>query len=168
MAAVVVRTPSCRILQNRCFRFYKAAQVVHCMAACCLVRLWLCIFAAVDVVSWLFADPRRFRCQRFSVRLYGGCFFALRLRTCVCAVVCCGWFARRVSRAGAVFARRALRADVCASDGAAARTAVSCCDGALFPGTGVGVLPAACGCGHSELCRAVFHKAYSVTDGHFG
>ena len=69
---------------------------------------------------------------------------------------------------GAVFARRALRADVCASDGAAARTAVSCCDGALFPGTGVGVLPAACGCGHGELCRAVFHKAYSVTDGHSG
>lgn len=46
--------------------------------------------------------------------------------------------------------------------------AVSCCDGALFPGTGVGVLPAACGCGHGELCRAVFHKAYSVTDGHSG
>ena len=139
-----------------------AAGIMH------LVRLWLCIFAAVDVVSWLFADPRRFRCQRFSVRLYGGCFFALRLRTRVCAVVCCGWFARRVSRAGAVFARRALRADVCASDGAAAWPAVSCCDGALFPGTGVGVLPAACGCGHGELCRAVFHKAYSVTDGHSG
>ena len=83
-------------------------------------------------------------------------------------VVCCGWFARRVSRAGAVFARCALRADVCASDGAAAWPAVSCCDGALFPGTGVGVLPAACGCGHGELCRAVFHKAYSVTDGHSG
>ena len=47
-------------------------------------------------------------------------------------------------------------------------SAVSCCDGALFPGTGVGVLPAACGCGHGELCRAVFHKAYSVTDGHSG
>ena len=139
-----------------------AAGIMH------LVRLWLCIFAAVDVVSWLFADPRRFRGQRFSVRLYGGCFFALRLHTCVCAVVCCGWFARRVSRAGAVFAWRALRADVCASAGAAAWPAVSCCDGALFPGTGVGVLPAACGCGHGELCRAVFHKAYSVTDGHSG
>ena len=61
-----------------------------------------------------------------------------------------------------------LSADVCASDGAAAWPAVSRCDGALFPGAGVGVLPAACGCGHGELCRAVFHKAYSVTDGHSG
>ena len=133
-----------------------------------LVRLWLCIFAAVDVVSWLFADPRRFRCQRVPVRLYGGCFFALRLRTRVCAVVCCGRSARIISCAGAVFAWRALRADVCASDGAAAWPAVSRCDGALFPGAGVGVLLAACGCGHSELCRAVFHEAYSVTDGHSG
>lgn len=70
-----------------------------------LVRVWLCVFAAVDVVSRLFADPRRFRCQRFSVRLYGGCFFALRLRTRVCPVVHCGRFARCVCRAGAVFAR---------------------------------------------------------------
>ena len=100
--------------------------------------------------------------------LYGGRFFALRLCACICALLCCGRAARTVSRAGAVSARRTLRADVRAPDGAAARSAASRCDRALFPGACAGVLPAARGSCHGELCSAVFHEAYSVTCGHSG
>lgn len=53
-------------------------------------------FAAVDVVSRLFTDPRRFRCQRFSAPPVRRLLFALRLRTRVCPVVHCGRFARCV------------------------------------------------------------------------
>lgn len=47
------------------------------------MRLWFCVFAAVYLVSRLFADTGRFRGQRLSVRLYGGGFPEFRLRSCV-------------------------------------------------------------------------------------
>ena len=40
--------------------------------------------------------------------------------------------------------------------------------GAIFPGAGACVLPAAGGCGRRVLCGTVFHTAYSVTCGHCG
>ena len=76
--------------------------------------------------------------------------------------------ARHFSCAGAVSARNALRADVCASARAAARPASPRIIGAIFPGAGACVLPAVGGCGRRVLCSTVFHTAYSVTCGHCG
>lgn len=133
-----------------------------------LVRLWFCVFAAVYILSWLFADSGRFWRQRLSVRVYGGGLPEFWLRSCVLALVHCGRAARCFSRAGAVSARHALRADVCASARAAARPASPCDIGAVFPGAGARVLPAAGGCGRRVLCGTVLHTAYSVTRGHCG
>ena len=100
--------------------------------------------------------------------LYGGGLPEFWLRSCVLALVHCGRAARCFSRAGAVSARHALRADVCASARAAARPASPCDIGAVFPGAGARVLPAAGGCGRRVLCGTVLHTAYSVTRGHCG
>ena len=133
-----------------------------------LVRLRFCVFAAVYVVSWFFADSGRFRDQRFFVRLYGGRLPEFRLRPCVLALLRRSRSARHFSCAGAVSARNALRADVCASARAAARPASPRIIGAIFPGAGACVLPAVGGCGRRVLCSTVFHTAYSVTCGHCG
>lgn len=133
-----------------------------------LVRLRFCVFAAVYVVSWFFADSGRFRDQRLSVRLYGGRLPEFRLRPCVLALLRRSRSARHFSCAGAVSARNALRADVCASARAAARPASPRIIGAIFPGAGACVLPAVGGCGRRVLCSTVFHTAYSVTCGHCG
>ena len=131
-----------------------------------LVRLRFCVFAAVYVVSWFFADSGRFRDQRFFVRLYGGRLPEFRLRPCVLALLRRSRSARHFSCAGAVSTRNALRADVCASARAAARPASPRIIGAIFPGAGACVLPAVGGCGRRVLCSTVFHTAYSVTCGH--
>ena len=133
-----------------------------------LVRLRFCVFAAVYVVSWFFTDSGRFRDQRFFVRLYGGRLPEFRLRPCVLALLRRSRSARHFSCAGAVSARNALRADVCASARAAARPASPRIIGAIFPGAGACVLPAVGGCGRRVLCSTVFHTAYSVTCGHCG
>ena len=133
-----------------------------------LVRLRFCVFAAVYVVSWFFADSGRFRDQRFFVRLYGGRLPEFRLRPCVLALLRRSRSARHFSCAGAVSTRNALRADVCASARAAARPASPRIIGAIFPGAGACVLPAVGGCGRRVLCSTVFHTAYSVTCGHCG
>lgn len=113
-----------------------AAGIMH------LVRLWLCIFAAVDVVSWLFADPRRFRCQRFSVRLYGGCFFALR-RAHAFALSCVAVGLPGVFLVPALFLLGVLCAQMSVRLMEQRRGRRLLLRRALFPGTGVGVLPAA-------------------------
>ena len=127
-----------------------------------------CVFAAVYVVSWFFTDSGRFRDQRFFVRLYGGRLPEFRLRPCVLALLRRSRSARHFSCAGAVSARNALRADVCASARAASRPASPRIIGAIFPGAGACVLPAVGGCGRRVLCSTVFHTAYSVTCGHCG